>query len=313
MLVRYSVLDLDVQIRNACFPGAWGRTKAGVSAQSWWRLRDKRRGILRPGGGRPGSHFEDGWEDVPAHGPDASSEGLAEGDRRPAGDVLVKVELLDPTAGEDAGGGGGAGPAGPRLFVCVREAVLPRRAVGGGGELFCVVELQALSRQHVFAACGPAVLMYDPRTGRREAGFPGSRPPEAVEAHRRRVTCVAAARVDGRDLLFSGSIDGVVIVWDVFSGESASAPRHASNRPLHSIPRTSPPSPDGARACPFCAGRVAASKPRVRLCVRRKKRGPAAQRPTVTALRPAHPRALESTAPSAREPKPAERPAVATS
>ena len=197
--------------------------------------------------------------------------------------------------------------------MCVREAVLPRRAVGGGGELFCVVELQALSRQHVFAACGPAVLMYDPRTGRREAGFPGSRPPEAVEAPRRRVTGVAAARVDGRDLLFSGSIDGVVIVWDVFSGESASAPRHASNRPLHSIPRTSPPSPDGARACPFCAGRVAASKPRVRLCVRRKKRGPAAQRPTVTALRPAHPRALESTAPSAREPKPAERPAVATS
>jgi hypothetical protein len=220
----------------------WGergrdRVKSGVFAQAWWRLRDQRK--VRPRAGRPGSHFEDEWDEVPATGAGVSSESKAIEDERagrgPAGSVLVKVEVQEGPSGreEEAGGGGGEEeeegkePRWPRLFVCVVQLELAKGARGGAGtEVLCVVEAQTMARQRVFSATGASVTMWDPASGRVEASFPRRRPPAMVEGHPRRVSCIAVARVEGRERLFTGAMDGSVIMWDVSSGKySTPAPR----------------------------------------------------------------------------------------
>ena len=148
--------------------------------------------------------------------------------------------------GENEEGGEEKGPVWPRLFVCVRQLELANGV--SGEEVMCVVEAQAMGQQRVFSASGASVTIWDPATGQAEAKFPRRQPPGLVAGHQRRVSSVAVARVEGRDRLFTGSMDGSVIMWDVFSGQSHSPPT-PRERGFNPCPHQSPPVPVSLCTC----------------------------------------------------------------
>ena len=209
----------------------------------------------------PGSHFEDEWDEVPAVGAGVSSEARAVEDelagRRSPGSVQVKVEVQErPAGGEEASGGAGEDEEGgenglqwPRLFVCVRQLVMAKGGAGAAAEVLCMVDAQDMGQQRVFSASGASVTMWDPASGQAKATFPRRRPPALVEGHQRRVSSLAVARIEGQDSLFTGSMDGSVIMWDVFSGQSHSPPT-PRERGFNPCPHQSPPVPVSLCTCP---------------------------------------------------------------